>query len=157
MYLQLKLKLTPSQSLLVTQDSQPTPGKEIIRQESLTDNEGEEDEQSDMPILSQPTSTTPNITETMRAPFDNTIRARRSRSARSKEDSCKETLILDKLTKQVEETVRLQQQMQSILAMERYNERLLAAKYFGQVSLRIHDDLYDNYRLEVTKVLDKFV
>ncbi len=111
--------------------------------------------------LSQPSSAgvsrTSSASPLYQTTYDHSIRARRSKNKRAKEQDAEEVKILEKLTSQVDQTLAMQQQMQSAISMEQYNERLMAHKYFGQLSLRIDHSVYDDYRREVQDVIDRYV
>ncbi len=90
-------------------------------------------------------------------PYDNSLHARRSKKKRATEQEAEEAKILEKITEQVDNTFAMQKQLQSSISMEQHNERLMCHRYFGQLSLRIDNSVYDEYRREMQEVLDRYV
>ncbi len=89
--------------------------------------------------------------------YDHTNRASRSHSARATSADTQEVKILDRITYMLQQSLDLQQNIESERAKEMRNERLFAHRYFAQMAERIDDTLYDEYRLAAHDLLEKYM
>ncbi len=169
MYFQLKKSLPSASATSSVADQPPFPtlsSRGRKRDRSELSSGGDEDGMRHPPIHPSshpsspppPSSAAPPQTSSAASPeYYDRNRASRSRSARARSEDTQQVFLLDTLTGMLQQTLQLQQHIESDRASEVHNERLLAHRYFAQLSLRIDASLYDKYRLEVQKLLDNYV